>query len=126
MHEMGIAMQIMNIVQGSLPPGEDLRIKSISLKVGKLTAIVPRSLEFCMEVVTKGTPAEGAALVFTEVPVQLECDDCGEVSVIDQAPFSCRSCGSDKVEVISGREMIVESIEVAEAGESPAAGREGV
>ncbi len=113
MHEMGIAMQVMDIVSQSLPRGEDLTVKSISLKVGKLTAVVPRSLRFCMEVVTKGTPAEGAELYFDEVPVRVLCEDCDERTEIAEPPFVCGSCGSDRVAVISGREMIVESIEVA-------------
>ena len=83
MHEMGIAIQILNIVNQSMPPDEDLKVKSIHLRVGKLTAIVPQSLKFCMEVVTKDTRAQGAELVFTEVPVQAECKECGEVSVIE-------------------------------------------
>jgi len=66
MHEMGIAIQIMNIVQQSLPPGEPAKIKKIHLRVGKLTAIVPASLGFCMEVVTKDGPAEGAELVLRQ------------------------------------------------------------
>lgn len=114
MHEMGIAMQIMNIVMESLPPGEPLRVKAIHLRVGKLTAIVPPSLKFCMEMVTKDTPAEGAELKFTEVPVTVECDECGEQTVIERPPFACGKCGSEKVEIISGREMIIESIEVEE------------
>ena len=112
MHEMGIAMQIMNLCQQSLPPDEDLRIKSIHLRVGKLTAIVPQSLRMCMEVVTKDTPAEGAELQFTEVPLVVQCQECGEDTEIEEPPFKCSGCGSDKVDIISGREMIVESIEV--------------
>ena len=124
MHEMGIAIQIMNIVQQSLPPGEPLRVKSINLKVGKLTAIVAPSLKFCMEVITKDTPAEGAELVITEVPVVVACTECGEETEINEPPFACRACGSNKVEILSGREMIVESIEVEELV-SEAAASEG-
>jgi len=114
MHEMGIAMQVMNIVMESLPRDEPLRVKAIHLRVGKLTAIVPQSLQFCMEMVTKDTPAEGAELKFNEVPVTVECDECGEQTVIERPPFACGKCGSEKVEIISGREMIIESIEVEE------------
>ena len=114
MHEMGIAIQIINLVRGSMPPDEPLRVKAIHLRVGKLTAIVPQSLRFCMDVVTKDTPAEGAEIVFNEVDVTVECGDCGKESVIDEPPFACKECGSDQVEVTGGREMIVESIEVEE------------
>ena len=120
MHEMGIAIQIMNIVQQSLPPDEDLKVKTIHLRVGKLTAIVPQSLRFCMEVVTKDTPAEGADLEFTEVPLVVYCSECGDETEIQQPPFKCSACGSDKVDIVSGREMIVESIEVEESQGAPA------
>jgi hydrogenase nickel incorporation protein HypA/HybF len=117
MHEMGIALQILNIVRQSLPPDEPVRVKAIHLRVGKLTAIVPGSLKFCMEVVTKDTPAEGAALEFTEVPVVVVCGECLEESEISEPPFACKKCGSGKVEIVSGREMVVESIEVEDVRE---------
>jgi hydrogenase nickel incorporation protein HypA/HybF len=116
MHEMGIALQILSIVQQSMPTDEPLRVKSIHLRVGKLTAIVPGSLKFCMEVVTKDSPAEGAALEFTEVPVRVVCGECFEESEINEPPFACAKCGSGKVEIIAGREMVVESIEVEDIG----------
>lgn len=116
MHEMGIAIQIMSIVMQSLPPAEPLRVKSITLRVGKMTAIVPSSLKFCLEVVGKDTVADGSEIIFNEVPVQVSCSDCGKESVIEEPPFACGSCGSDNVEVIAGREMVVESIEVDDFG----------
>lgn len=121
MHEMGIAMQILNIVQQSLPPGEPVRVKAIHIRAGKLTAIVPASLSFCMEVVSKGTVAEGAEMIFIEVPVRVECDQCGEETEIEKPPFACASCGSDRVEIIAGREMVIESIEVTDLPQGEAA-----
>ncbi len=112
MHEMGIAIQILNLATSSLPPGEAVKVKAIHLRVGKLTAIVPQSLRFCMDVAAKDTLAEGAELVFTETPVVIDCNECDEQTEIEEPPFVCGSCGSDKIEVVSGREMIVESIEV--------------
>jgi len=112
MHEMGIAMQILGIVQQSMPAGEPLKVKAIHLTIGKLTAIVPSSLTFCMDVVMKDTAAEGAEIVFNEVPVLLECDKCGAQSEVSAPPFVCGQCGSDNVEVVGGREMVIDSIEV--------------
>ena len=112
MHEMGIAMQLLRVVEESLPPGEPVRLKSIRLRLGKLTAVVPGSLRMCMEIVAKDTVAEGATLEFDEVPVRLACRDCGAETTVEQPPFVCGSCGGKKVDVVGGREMIVESIEV--------------
>ena len=78
-----------------------------------------------MEVVAKDSPAEGAEIVFNEVPVTALCNECGEQSRIDEPPFRCKNCDSGKIDIISGREMMVESLEVTEAGQDPQGKGEG-
>ncbi len=114
MHEMGIAIQILDIVTQSVPPEEGIKLKKINLKIGKLTAIVPQSMTFCLEIVSKDTIAEGAEITYNEVGVVLSCDDCGKTTEVSEPPFKCGKCGSEKIEIIGGREMTVESIEIAE------------
>jgi len=114
MHEMGIALQLIRVVQESLPPGETLRVKSIRLRLGKLTAVVPASLRMCLEMAGKGTVAEGAELEFEEVPVVLSCRDCRAETIVERPPFVCGTCGGAKVDITAGREMVVESLEVEE------------
>ena len=114
MHEMGIALQLISVVEQSLPPGEALRVKIIRLRLGKLTAVVPASLRMCMEVAAPGTVAEGAELEFREIPVSLTCRECQTVTTVEAPPFVCGKCGGIKVDVTGGREMVVESLEVEE------------
>ena len=56
-----------------------------------------------------------------EVPVSVECRVCGAASELAAFPFACPACGSVEVDVISGEELLVESIEVAD--ELAAAGK---
>ena len=114
MHEMGIALQLIQVVESSLPPGEALKVKVIRVRLGKLTAVVPASLRMCIEVAGQGTVVEGAELEFEEVPVSLKCRECHAVTTVDRPPFLCGACGGSRVEVTAGREMIVESLEVEE------------
>jgi hypothetical protein len=68
MHEMGIAMEIVDIARASIP--EDMkgaRIQRVNLQVGKLSAIVTDSLRFCFDMVVKDTPLEGAELAIEEL-----------------------------------------------------------
>ena len=116
MHEMGIALQIIDIVGASLPTGDDCRVRAVRLRLGKLAAVVPETLRDCFAVVAAGTPAEGAKLAMTEVAVRVECLDCGELSDIDRLPFLCAACDGGELEIVEGREMIVESIEVQQQG----------
>ena len=115
MHEMGVAMQIVEIATASIPadlPGA--RVAKVNLKVGKLSAIVPDSLRFCFEAVSKDTPLEGARLDIREIPVQAACKVCQNTWTIDQPAFACPACNSGDITILSGRELDIESIELAE------------
>jgi hydrogenase nickel incorporation protein HypA/HybF len=115
MHEMGIALQIVEIATDSLP--EDLghaRIEKVNLKIGKLAAVVPESLRFCFEVAVKDTLLAGAKLAIEEVPVVARCKACNQEFTIDEPVFTCKTCDSGSLEILSGRELDIESIEVVE------------
>lgn len=120
MHEMGIASQIVRIALEHLPPGEDLRVRALKLRIGKLTAIVPQSLRFCLEILTRETALAGAEIKIEEVPVRAVCQECGAAAEISAPPFWCPSCKGIKLEILSGRELMIESLEV----EDPAAAGE--
>jgi hydrogenase nickel incorporation protein HypA/HybF len=113
-HEMSIAMEVMKIVGEHLPADNNSRVVRIKLKVGKLTALSADSFKFCMEVITKDTPAEGAAVEIEEVPLVVKCLDCGKESKLDEPLFVCPGCGSGMVDIVSGRDLFIESIEVTD------------
>lgn len=113
MHELSIAIQIMDIVDRHLPKNEKVLLKKISLKVGKLSAVVPESLSYCIEAITKDSSyAQGVELEIIEIPVQVECRDCKQVSQVDPCSIKCMDCDSRRIDIISGWEFSVESIEV--------------
>ena len=115
MHEMGIALQIVEIATASLPADlSAARIAKVNLKVGKLAAVVPESLQFCFNVAVKDTPLEDAVLAIEEVPVVARCKDCQAQWTINEPVFVCKICQSGSLEILSGRELDIESIEVVE------------
>ncbi|MDF1593285.1 MAG: hydrogenase maturation nickel metallochaperone HypA [Desulfobacterales bacterium] len=115
MHEMGIALQIMEIARSSLPTGsEDVRIEKVNLKIGKLAAVVPSSLRFCFEVVSKDTPFAGSTLDIKEVPVVVKCRSCRNEWTVIGPDFRCKTCPDGEVDIVTGREIEIISLEVAE------------
>jgi len=115
LHEMGIALQIVEIATASIPDDiENAQIERVNLKVGKLAAIVPDSLRFCFDIVAKDTPLKGAKLVIKEIDVVARCNDCKTNWTITEPVFSCKNCNSSSIEILSGRELDIDSIEIAE------------
>ena len=115
MHEMGIAIQILEIAAASIPPElAGVKVDKVNLRIGRLAAVVPDSLRFCFEIATKDTPLDGATLHIDEIPVVARCRDCNVEWTIEKAVFQCEKCGSGSLEILSGRELDIESIEIAE------------
>ena len=108
-------MQIIEISTASLPADlGDARVERVNLKVGKLAAVVPDSLRFCFDIASKDTPLAGATLAIEEIPIVARCKQCNEKWTINEPVFTCTTCDSGAVEILSGRELDIQSIEVVE------------
>ncbi len=118
MHEMGIALEILEIARASIPADlAGARVARVNLRIGRLTAVVADSLRFCFEIAARDTPLAGAELAIEEVPVTARCGGCGEGWTITEPVFLCRSCGGGALEILSGRELDIVSIEVVDESE---------
>lgn len=115
MHEMGIATEIIDIAVASIPATlKDARVARVNLKIGRLSAVVADSLRFCFEAAARGTPLEGAELAIEEIPVRARCRDCHHEWTITSPAFHCEACGRGSLDILSGRELDIHSIELAD------------
>ena len=112
MHEMSIAQNIIDIVSDAIGDEEPERVDKVGVRIGKLVAVVPDSLQFCFEAITSGTPLEGAELVIEEVPIRVHCDPCAADAEVESFVFRCPRCGGGELRVLSGNELTVGYIEV--------------
>ena len=113
MHELGIAFQIVRIALEAVPEdAKQAKVETVRLNIGKLSAIVPDSLRLCFDIATRGTPLDGARLVINEIPATDRCRTCNHEWQIDEYVFVCPECAGVDVEMVTGRELYVESIEI--------------
>jgi hydrogenase nickel incorporation protein HypA/HybF len=113
MHEATLAQNIIEDIERRFEKGEIAgRVRSVSLSVGRLTSVVPENLVFLFQVLAKGSVLEGAQLDIERVPIRARCKACNARFEIEDVYFSCRQCGSPKLEMLSGSELIIESVEV--------------
>jgi hydrogenase nickel incorporation protein HypA/HybF len=90
------------------------KVSIVSLRIGRLRQVVPDTLEFYFALVARGTICEGARLEHELVEARLRCDPCGRAWEISIPAFRCPTCGGSQVQVASGNEFEIESIEVEE------------
>jgi len=112
-HELPVTESILDVAIEAAKNGGARRIISISLVVGDLSSVVDDSVQFYFDILSKGTLAEGAALVFQRRRAKARCSACGhELDVCPPLPDCCPVCGKVNLQVSGGREFYLESIEV--------------
>jgi hydrogenase nickel incorporation protein HypA/HybF len=114
---MSIAMELLNIIKGEMEKHGVSKLTKIRVVHGKLSGVVPDSLAFAFEVLTKDTPLESAELELAEQPVKLKCGQCSvefepeDTSMIMLMP--CPECQEEVGhEVLSGKELYLDKLEV--------------
>jgi hydrogenase nickel incorporation protein HypA/HybF len=111
MHELSIAEALVDV---GVRHAKGRRVTAVEVKIGHLRQVVPSALEFAFELVAQGTPLEGAQLEMVDVPAAGTCRGCGAKTPLPGFPFHCVTCGGFDVEVTSGEELLVQSLELEE------------
>jgi hydrogenase nickel incorporation protein HypA/HybF len=110
-HELSLAQAIIDTV-GHHADGAEVRCAYV--RIGYLRQVVPDSLQFSWQVLTDGTALEGCKLAIEHVPAVVTCTVCGTRTTLDLPVLACGSCPSPEVELVSGEEFLIDSIDVAE------------
>ena len=87
-------------------------MKSVSIKVGQLVAVVPDLLKFSYETIITGTPLQQSNLSIEIVPVSAYCKKCNQNFFIDEVEFYCPQCHSPELSLESGDELLISHLEV--------------
>jgi hydrogenase nickel incorporation protein HypA/HybF len=110
MHELAITQSVVDAVTertGSAP------VTTVRVRVGRLAGVVPDAMRFCFDLVTAGTPLEGAELEIEQPEGRGRCRTCGAQFPLTDLVLLC-PCGSADVEVVAGRELAVASVVLAD------------
>ena len=112
MHELSITQSILSIALEQAEVNHANRITKINITIGELLGIVDECVEFHFELFSKDTIADGASLSFDRPPTRLRCRKCNNTFSPDGLNWVCPGCRSQSIEIVSGRECHVSSIEV--------------
>jgi hydrogenase nickel incorporation protein HypA/HybF len=110
-HEYGITETVVAAVVGQLP---DATVTCVHLEIGSLSGVAADSVRFYFPMAAEGTNLEGARLEISEVAARCRCGSCGQEFEPD-GPIPLCPCGSADTTVVSGGEMRILSVEVADA-----------
>ena len=113
MHEMSLAMSVLQIVEDAARPYLPARVTCVRLEIGALAAVEPDALRFCFDAATRGSLAEGAALEIEQAPGRGLCLACAGELELGGMVEACPLCGEGPVQAIGGTQMRVRDFEIA-------------
>ena len=112
MHELAITKSILDLVLEQAERAGAKEVVKINLVIGEMTGVVGDCVQFYFDFISKGTLAEGAALSLVMVPPQAQCRGCDKLFELKEFDWTCPYCGGNSLQIIAGKELFVESIEV--------------
>ncbi len=113
MHELSIALSIIEGVEEEALRQGGGRVCAVHLRLGPLAGVVKEALLFSYELACEGTSLQGSSLIIEDVPLLIRCPTCQA----ERAPFSfqrleCEQCGTPAAEVLQGKDLEVSALEL--------------
>lgn len=112
MHELSVCLALTRTVAGIAHEHGASRVERIRLRVGPLSGIETPLLKHAFPLAAAGTPAEGAILEIRAAPVLVACTVCGAETECAPNRLLCGDCGDFRTRVVSGEEMLLESVDL--------------
>ncbi len=113
MHEVSIALNLLDIVVEECRKSGGSTVESINIRIGRASGVMTDALLFAFDAVKAGSVAAGAGLNIEEVPLSGHCRECGDdFEVGEEYVLCCPLCGGVSFEITAGRELDIIDMEV--------------
>ncbi len=115
MHELSIAMSILEAAQRETALRQGAELRKIAVRVGELAGVDPEALRFSFEMITKETDFDKVELELDAIARTNRCAGCEFEFTVKNGEFACPRCGSPETSFLRGDELEIAYLELEEA-----------
>ncbi len=112
MHELAITQSMLDLALEQAKKNNAICIQKVSVIIGEMSGVVDECVRFYFEILSEGTIAEGAELAIRSIPATARCRQCETRFEVHGMDWICPMCGKAQIEIVGGKELYLESIEV--------------
>ncbi len=134
MHELPATQNILDIAVDEAKKAGASRITAINIVIGELSSFIDESIQMYFDIISEGTAAYGAKLIFKRIPAVFACRRCGaefnlksgngddsdnggspnsrKGRVVGPYAVICQHCGGNGVLADKARDFYIDSVEV--------------
>jgi hydrogenase nickel incorporation protein HypA/HybF len=114
MHELSIALNVMDIVKEELTQSGCTKVTEVVIEVGDLSGVDTMALTTCLDIASKDSFMHHAAIKIIRHPGKGYCNTCKKEYAMADILDLCPDCGSAATQITEGNEMQIPSIVVVE------------
>ena len=115
MHELAVTESILQVVLRHARAGGASKVLSVGVRIGEVSDLIDEWVQRYFDHLSRGTIAEGAVVRIERAPAMFRCGACGHSFPADprtREAIHCPRCESEETALVSGREYLVQQIEV--------------
>lgn len=112
MHELAVAQALVEQVDELIRKHGAASASLIRVRIGPLAGVVPELLGSAFPLAAAGRRMERAVLDLVAAPIRVRCPTCGAETEAAMNRLVCGTCGDWRTQVISGDELLLESVEL--------------
>ncbi len=110
MHEFSIASAILEQTGAVARNYGALTVSEVHVMIGAHRQVVPEMLRTAFDAAKIGTVAASATLVWSEVPLLVQCTECMAAFEPPDVFWTCPNCGGCRCQVLTGDELLLKSV----------------
>lgn len=116
MHEMAVIAHVIDTLDAFADKNHVKEIQTVVLQVGAMSGVIPKFVRECWEpAVYFSKHMKHAVVEIENIPAIGKCLNCGEEYDIQAHEGLCPQCGLQRWTEISGSELIIKEVRIAEA-----------
>jgi hydrogenase nickel incorporation protein HypA/HybF len=111
MHEFSVCQSLIRKLAQISHENGDAAALCLNVTIGPLSGVEPQLLQQAFPHARIGTVAEQCELNIERVPIRVHCSECQLESAAEMNSLLCGQCGSNNTQLVSGDELLLESVE---------------
>jgi hydrogenase nickel incorporation protein HypA/HybF len=111
MHELSIALNLIELVEEEARKAGCLKVFSVDVAVGLLSGIDPEALIFSITLAKENSLLSDAVIHLHRIEGSGRCRSCNNIFPVNAFHSTCPECKSNAVELIAGDDLKLISLE---------------
>lgn len=112
MHEMTLAENVCRLIEKAHSEQSFSRVETLWLDIGPFAAVDQRALTYCLDIVLRGTVAQGARIECQILPVCAWCAVCQAEVTLGDGAQACPYCANRDLRLSTGTQMRIKALDV--------------